>query len=59
VIDRQHGKIIFECDACGDVLETEQPDWATAKAIADREGWFYRKVGQDWVHGCADCGEPS
>jgi hypothetical protein len=58
MMDRQHGMIIFECDVCGDTLETGERDFNEAKAIQDREGWKARKIGSDWCHSCPDCGVP-
>ena len=58
MMDQQRGKIIFECDACGEVLETDHSDVATAWRTAAKEEWESRKIGQDWVHGCPRCGRP-
>jgi hypothetical protein len=33
MLDRQQGKIIFECDSCKEVLETETRDFDDARAI--------------------------
>ena len=30
MLDRQHGKIVFECDSCNEVLETETRDFDEA-----------------------------
>ena len=27
MIDRQHGKIVIECDSCNEVFEGESDDW--------------------------------
>ena len=27
--------------------------------MMQRDGWHARKFGQDWIHGCSDCGAPS
>lgn len=56
--DRQHGNIVFECDACGDVLETEQADWGSAWNKAKHEGWRSRKIDDVWVHHCDNCEVP-
>lgn len=56
MIDRQHGRILFECDSCPETFEggkgeTFEEVWARAKD----EGWKARKVGHDWAHGCPEC----
>ena len=58
MMDRQHGLILFECNVCGAVLETEERDFNEAKLIQDREGWKARKIGTDWCHSCSKCGVP-
>jgi hypothetical protein len=60
MIDRQHGgKLIVECDSCGEVLDTETKDFAECRTVMQREGWKVRKVGSEWIHGCEQCGVPS
>ena len=59
MIDRQHGKVIFVCDACEEKFEGERSEpfdavWATAK----RNGWTVRKINNEWLHGCPECGAP-
>ena len=56
MLDRQHGNIVFECDGCGDTLETGTRNFDEAKAQLDSEGWKVRKIGADWIHGCPSCG---
>lgn len=48
------GRIVFECDSCDEVLETDArpSEWTDAKACLDRAGWAAHQVGQDWIHGC-------
>jgi len=58
MIDRQRGNLVFECDMCPETLETEQPDFATAWRVAEREGWERSKIGNDWLHACQTCGKP-
>lgn len=58
MLDRQHGKFIVECDACGEALETETADFDEARATMQREGWKIRKIRNVWIHGCPDCGVP-
>lgn len=58
MLDRQKGVLIVECDACGDVLDTETKDFDEARACMQREDWKVRKIGRDWIHGCPRCGVP-
>lgn len=55
MMDRQNGDIIFECDHCGDTLDTETGDFSEAWAQAKSDGWNTRKVGSDWFHSCPGC----
>jgi hypothetical protein len=57
MLDRQGGKIIFECDVCGETFDTDERDFVEAKGKFDEEGWRARKIGSDWVHNCPDCTE--
>lgn len=56
MIDRQHGKIVIECDSCDDVFEGDSDDWQTVWAAAKQDGWRSKKIGSEWVHGCKKCG---
>jgi predicted RNA-binding Zn-ribbon protein involved in translation (DUF1610 family) len=58
MLDRQHGMIIFECDVCGDVLDTDTSDFGEAQRRLHVEDWKARKIGADWVHACPKCGAP-
>ena len=60
MIDRQHGKIMIECDSCEEVFEGQPHEefddvWKSAK----REGWSSRKIANEWLHGCGKCGAPT
>jgi len=55
MLDRQHGKIVFECDSCNEVLETATGDFDDALAILKREEWKAQKIGQVWIHACPNC----
>jgi hypothetical protein len=60
MIDRQHGKIIIECDSCSETFEGENGEeftevWSGAK----RDGWHTRKIANEWLHGCPKCGIPT
>jgi hypothetical protein len=57
MIDRQHGKLLFECDSCGEVFDGESGEFSEVWAAAKRDGWRTRKMGdEDWVHSCPNCG---
>lgn len=51
-VTRSYGDIEFECDGCGDGLETHTDEWADAKALLDSEGWLTRKIDGEWKHFC-------
>lgn len=52
MIDRQHGKVLIECDTCDEVFEGESGDFDAVWAAAKAAGWKTRKIGSEWVHGC-------
>lgn len=52
MISRDHNDIIFECDACGDTLETMQSDFSSAWNMAKRNGWRSKKMDGIWEHYC-------
>lgn len=55
MIDRQHGEILFECDACPETIETGESEWNDAMRLFRNEGWRAEKVGEDWIHLCPKC----
>jgi hypothetical protein len=56
MLDRQKGKIIFECDGCLETLETDTGYFEEALTILRREGWWATPVeGGDWEHKCPEC----
>lgn len=55
MLDRQHGKINFECDSCAHIYTSEVSDFDEAWAVAKRDGWKAQKIGKEWVHACPDC----
>lgn len=57
MIDRQYGKITFECDGCDDTIATEESEWDAAQAEFRSSGWRAEKVGTDWTHLCPICQE--
>jgi len=58
MIYHQDGKIIFECDACGEKFEhvEDKGGLAGAWVAARRQGWRTRKTGGEWEHKCPKCG---
>jgi len=58
MMDRQKGKLVFECDACGEVLETGESDFEEARAVFKAAEWK-AVMGQgrkpEWEHYCAEC----
>lgn len=59
MIDRQHGKLIFECDSCDQVFEPETADFVEAWNSAKESGWRSQKIADVWLHGCPTCGVPT
>lgn len=53
--DRQHGKIVFECDACDATFDGKSGDWDEVWNDAKAEGWKAKKLGRTWHHACPDC----
>lgn len=56
MIDRQYGKIIVACDTCDEQFAESGDDFKKVWAAAKAAGWRTRKIGDEWVHGCPDCG---
>lgn len=52
MIDRQHGKIVIECDACDETLQGDSDNWQEVWPAAKRDGWRTRQIGSEWVHMC-------
>jgi len=55
MIDRQHGQVVFECDDCGQTLETGESDFGDAMNAYKDEGWRSKKERTGWLHLCPDC----
>lgn len=53
-LTRDRGKVVFECDRCGEALETEEKDFDAAREKLTAEGWLTRKHGKDWCHYCGE-----
>jgi hypothetical protein len=54
-IDRQHGKIIMECDECTETKEGDGIDFHVFIEEAKKEGWAVSKILQEWQHICPGC----
>ena len=52
MIDRQHGKILIECDCCPETFQGETNDFREEWAVAKGMGWRTRKVADEWFHFC-------
>ena len=55
MLDRQYGKIVFECNSCNDVLKTEARDFDDALLIMKGKEWKAQKIGAVWRHACDKC----
>lgn len=61
-VDRQHGKLLFICDECGDHIDTGETEWIDALKVMREAHWGRRaravRIDNDtkqWVHLCQDC----
>jgi Fe2+ or Zn2+ uptake regulation protein len=55
MLDRQKGNIVFQCDECGEVLETNTNDFDSARNLLKRERWAVEKIDGEWEHYCSNC----
>jgi hypothetical protein len=55
MLDRQHGNVIFECDDCGEVLDTKTSNFEAAHNLMKRQGWAAQLVNEQWQHFCSQC----
>jgi Fe2+ or Zn2+ uptake regulation protein len=53
--DRQHGRIIFVCDACGETQEAADDDFDSFWQGLKKQGWQARKEDDEWQHLCPEC----
>lgn len=56
-LDRVEGQIVFYCDSCPEVLETETRDFDEARTIQHNARWKARRAGAGWEHSCPVCVE--
>ena len=54
-LHRNHRQISWECDTCGEVLDTETHDFDEAREKLLDEGWSAVHLDQ-WEHYCPGCG---
>jgi hypothetical protein len=60
MIDWQKGQIVIECDSCNEVFDGRpHEDFSAVWSAAKEEGWTARKIADEWLHGCPDCGAPA
>lgn len=57
-LQRIHQRIHFECDTCGEALDTETSDFRDAVEMLRAEGWTAVPFGSTWHHRCPDCRFP-
>lgn len=58
MLERTKGNIEFECDCCGEVLDTNTQEFNEALDTLWNEGWISkRSVGDGWAHFCPECKE--
>lgn len=50
------GQVVFECDNCGDTLETEESEFDLALERAKENGWGAHRMGRArvWRHYCGE-----
>lgn len=62
MITRIHGKVVFECDRCGNSLETGEHAFQDALQAMRDAGWKAEKITAgapiqvaEWTHNCEEC----
>lgn len=55
MLDRQHGKIVFECDSCGEVFNTDTGDFHDAIVYLNAREWQFKYIAKIWCHYCRKC----
>jgi hypothetical protein len=56
MLDRSKDSLTFECDMCGEVLETNTKEFNEALDTLRNDGWISKgSVGDGWAHFCPDC----
>jgi hypothetical protein len=61
MLTRIYDKIVFECDGCGDTLETEERAFIDAQEKLNIAGWKAKAIntmtGAKFEHYCEQCGK--
>jgi hypothetical protein len=52
MIDRQHGRITFECDCCPEAFDADTIDFSEAWLMAKANGWRSKNIANEWLHSC-------
>lgn len=57
MMDRQKELLVFECDSCGDVLDTGKRDFQAAREVLKAAEWRTTTPdgGKTWEHACPQC----
>jgi len=55
MIRRKKDEIHFECDGCGEDLNTFEESWDHALAYMKDEKWLAEKFAGEWQHMCPRC----
>ena len=55
MMTHNHGDLEFECDNCGEVIQTDTSNFESAQNILHRQDWKPKKVGTEWQHFCPKC----
>lgn len=54
--DNHDGTFEVACDYCSEDTEIDTDgDWNAMIQQLKEEGWFIRKMGNEWKHMCGDC----
>lgn len=56
MITRVYNKIVFECDGCGDTLDTQETEFDKANFERRENRWSaLRNMKGEWEHLCSRC----
>lgn len=56
-VERILGDVVFTCDDCSDLLETDTEDFSEANGVRLDAGWtaLQSTTNGNWRHRCNDC----